>query len=145
MPAEGIYTSAGAAARQHHIYIRSRRRACRQQRAHTSGGSRRVGHASSRLRESHGSMRREREGVGVIIRNSLRPSRHTEATRGPASSGSQTAVQASALRAAERRREHPLSGACRLAKEVCAEKQNRVYRGRASSSDRLVCVCVCVY
>jgi len=54
--------------------------------------------------------------------DSPRPSRHTEATLGPARSGSQTAAQDSALRAAERRREHPLSGACRLAKEVRVEK-----------------------
>ena len=92
-----------------------------------------------------GSMRREREGVGVIIRNSPRPSRHTEATLGPARSGSQTAAQASALRVAERRREHPLSGACRLAKEVCVEKKNRVYRTRVLERRGLcVCVCVCV-
>ena len=55
--------------------------------------------------------------------DSPRPSRHTEATLGPARSGAQTAAQASALRAAERRREHPLSGAWRLAKEVCVEKR----------------------
>ena len=66
--------------------------------------------------------------------DSPRPSRHTEETLGPARSGSQTAAQASSLLAAERGGEHPLSGAWRLAKEVCV--------GRACSSDT-ACVCLC--